>query len=137
MINEKNFSFINNKGLLSEIFLFLSKKLKHNNQPKINLRKINKYRNASSILIDDYISTLNLLKLFLVLNFGKHKELIIYSYEMYFIHFNSISINGLNLSEIKNFIFCLVKCSLLSILITFIVKIIVCSELRKKLIKKI
>ena len=137
MINEKNFSFINNKGLLSERSLYLSKKLKHNNQPKINLRKINKYRNASSILIDDYISTLNLLKLFLVLNFGKRKQLIVYSYEMYFIHFNSISINGFNFSEIKNFLLCLVKCSLLSILITFYSKkIIVCSELRKKLIKK-
>ena len=78
MINEKNFSFINNKGLLSERSLYLSKKLKHNNQPKINLRKINKYRNASSILIDDYISTLNLLKLFLVLNFGKRKQLCLF-----------------------------------------------------------
>lgn len=134
---KKNFSFINNKRLLSERSLYLSKKLKYNNQPKINLRKINKYRNATSILIDDYISILNLLKLFLVLNFGKRKELIIYSYEMYFIHFNSISINGFNFSEIKNFIFCLLKCSLLSILITFYSnKIIVCSELRKKLIKK-
>lgn len=137
MKRKKKFCFIDSKGFLSERTLYLSKKLKFNYQSKINLIEIKKYSSANSILIDDYISILNLLKLFLVLNIGKSKELIIYSYEMYYVDFKSISIDQFNYVGIKNFIYCLFKCSILSMLIAFYSKkIIVCSELRKKLIEK-
>ncbi|QIZ20833.1 hypothetical protein E5R92_03415 [Candidatus Pelagibacter giovannonii] len=137
MIKSDNVSFISNVNGLTRRTLLLSEKLQFESINDLSFYDLKLFLSKKKILIDDYISVYNLFKLFLILILGKKKELIVYSFEVYYIDLSSYSFFS-KFNTFKTFLGGLIKCIILRTFIKlYSKKIIVCSELRKKYIEKI
>jgi len=137
MIKSDNVSFISNVNGLTRRILLLSEKLQFESINDLSFYDLKLFLGKKKILIDDYISVYNLFKLFLILILGKKKELIVYSFEVYYIDLSSYSFFS-KFNTFKIFLGGLIKCIILRTFIKlYSKKIIVCSELRKKYIEKI
>ena len=101
MIKSDNVSFISNGNGVTRRILLLSEKLQFESINDLSFYDLKLFLGKKKILIDDYISVYNLFKLFLILILGKKKELIVYSFEVYYIDLSSYSL--VNLTLLKYF----------------------------------